>query len=364
MTARIVLFAFLMLILPVRGEQAPPLTIIAPTSGVTATVGEKVTVQLILRKDVQAKTQAVQVTCEGKGIALLNSGPYMATWDTAGMKPGRYLLEASAFLNSGNKLAAAPVEVILKSGAAKLPESTPVILTTQEKMVSGDTPTGTIVRLKVERDVLDQEGRILIPAGADATGEVVKSEGSGFFGKSGVLDFALRNVTAADGTSVPIRAQRSVEGDDNLGGVVAGAVLLSVFFVFMSGSQVDIPAGTVFTGYVSKDTDIPNPAPAKVDQATFAMARSVEIQSPVNNASFEPTDHMTFSVFLSPPDDDAYIRLYWDGRLLVAQRGNPGKIEWKGNDDLQPGLHVLEAEVTYSMGKVVKSAPIKVTITD
>jgi hypothetical protein len=344
---------------PKPALKAPPLRIVAPLAGVEIAAGDGLEIQVVLRGDISNQVDSVQLLCDGKGIDLIHAPPYSCTWDTTGLKSGNYVLEAYAFTRAGSKLAASPVQVKVTSRQVNLQESTPVLLVTQDKLVSGETPQGSPVRFKVDRDVLAPDGRVLIAAGAEASGEVVKSEGSGFFGKSGVLDLAVRNVVAVDGTQVPLRATRSDEGQDNTGGVIAGAVLLSVFFVFMSGSEVEIPPGTLLSAYVARDTAVVRPGPVRKD-----LDRKLSLLMPAAGARLQPTSEYDFAVQLQPADERAYYRVYLDDRLLVSQRGSPEKLSWKGSDDWKPGKHVLKVEATASSGRVFLAPPVEFEVVE
>ena len=348
-------------------QSIPALQIVAPEPGCSFNTGEKIQIQVLVRRDIAASS--IQVMCNGRGIGLLNKAPFLVHWDTAGLKAGTYQVQASAYLASGQRLSAVPVEVHLKGELVGVPENAvlmdgmPVILATEEFMKSGETHTGTAVRLKVERDVLSQDGRVLIPLGATALGEVLRSEGHGLFGKAGKLDFALRSVTAADGTPVPLRAVRNHSGDSTTAPVIVGAVLINPLILLFNGPNVEIPAGTVVTAFVDKNTPIAKPLPARAD-AKLNITRTASITAPQPGEKLEKSDTITFACAITPADDNAYIRLYLNGRVIINQKGSCGKIEWKGARATKNGEYTLEAEVTFSTGHIVKAPAIKFNLGD
>lgn len=251
------------------------------------------------------------------------------------------------------------------SAPVVLKDGTPLVLSTQEKMVSGEIPEGSRIKYTVERDVLDDKGRVLIKAGSTARGKVVKSEGSGFFGRSGALNISVDDVDAADGTLVPLRALRDDTADDQEAAVIVGGVLLSVFFVFMEGDDVTINPGTLITAFVDRDSPIAKPAPAKVTAAD--LKGRLVINQPAPNATVQKEDKMVVNAALTPDDPQAIVRLYWDRRLVTTQRGNPARIEWDSrpyDKYVQEGSHTLEAEVTTAKGVIVKSEPVKINLKD
>lgn len=264
-------------------------------------------------------------------------------------------------LSAPTVLARTPAPSVLKDG-------TPVLLSTREKMVSGETPEGTPVEYRVERDVLGPKGEVLIPEGAKAFGTVTKSEGSGFFGRSGALNLSLETALAADGTSVPIRALRAATADDSETGVIVGAVLLSVFFVFMEGDDVEIPAGTVFSAFVSHDVPIAKPLPPKIPLAQLQQPKSFQIVSPKEGEVVQKEDQIVVTCDAKPPaDDQAFVRLYVDNKLVNTQKGSPTRIEWdtrKYEKLAEEGEHTLQADLTYRTGQVVTSGVQKFTLKD
>lgn len=246
-------------------------------------------------------------------------------------------------------------------------DGTPLVLTTREKMISGEIPEGTKIKYTVERDVLDAQGRVLIAAGAAAYGKVVKSEGSGFFGRSGALNISVDNVDAADGSLVPLRSIRDETADDQEVGVIVGGVLLSVFFVFMEGDDVTINQGTLITAFVDRDSPVATPGAAKVSAAELKAPRSLVITSPAADATVQKEDKMVVQTTLTPDDSEAVARLYLDGKLVKTQRGGVSRIEWDPrpyDKFAQEGNHTLEADVTGARGFVVRSAPVKFFLKD
>lgn len=244
-----------------------------------------------------------------------------------------------------------------------LQEGTPVLLLTEEKMVSGETPEGSTVLYKVERDVLGPKGEVLIPAGARAHGKVLKSEGSGFFGKAGELNISIESVEAADKTVVPLRAVRDATADDQTAGMIVGAVLLSVFFVFMEGDDVVIPPKTLFSGFVNRDTSVAKPGPA-----VKIGGKSANMRAP---GAVKKEDQLSFACTATPDDPEAYVRLFVDNKLVAGQKGALTKVVWdtRRNEKLaeeltKEGKHNVSAEVTWSNGEIVRTAPVEFTIID
>ena len=245
---------------------------------------------------------------------------------------------------------------------ASLQEGHPIVLLTEEFMKSGETPTGSTVRFRVDRDVILPDGRILIPANAEAIGEVLKSEPHGLFGQAGELNFSIQSVTAADGTPVPLRAVKNAEGDSIMAPVIVGAVLVTPLALLFNGPNVEIPAHTAFTAFVDKTTTITRPMPARLDKAALGMARSVSLDQPKEGAVLEKSDKMEFACTLTPPDENAYIRLYLDDKVIRIQKGSASHIVWTHSDMVDEGSHRMQAEVTFESGHVVRSPVVQFTL--
>ena len=263
----------------------------------------------------------------------------------------------------------------LLTGAAPvgvtLPDGTPVLLLTEEKMVSGETPEGSVALYRVERDVLGPRGQVLIPSGAKAYGKVLKSSGSGFLGTAGELSVTLESTVAADGTTVPLRTVREQTGDDPRAVMIAGAVVLSVFFLFMEGDDIEIPKGTLLTAYVNRDTVIARPAACRLSADQNSAPRSVTVLVPTPDGKLKKDDKIIFACSATPEEPGAVVRLWVDGELVTWQKGNLNKIVWDTtrNEKLleqvgQPGTHAVTAEVTFSTGQTAKSSPVRFTLED
>ncbi|GMU57728.1 MAG: hypothetical protein AMXMBFR33_68740 [Candidatus Xenobia bacterium] len=247
-----------------------------------------------------------------------------------------------------------------------LKEGTPLLLTTVDRLVSGEVPAGSVVRYKVDRDVLGPQGQVLIARGADARGKVLKSEGSGFFGRSGALDISLETVVAADGTSVPLRAVRAATAADQETAVIVGGILLSWAFIFMEGDDIDIPAGTPLDAFVDLDTPVAKPG-ARVK----LLPCSVKILTPASGSHLKEEEKIFFSCEATPKDEEPWVRVYIDQILVASQRGNLSNVLWNTyRNEKQtervtgPGEHQVVLEVTWSNGQIATSEPIKLTFKD
>lgn len=344
--------------------------IIAPQDGFIAKIGDKVDIMIVIKPGLKVDSIAI-LSDDGRGIGMISEAPFTAKWDTTGFNSGTYTLHAEAHLTDGRTLKSTPLEINLE-GTPVPPaptgtiakEGTPIILATEEEMVSGKIAKGSTVHLRVDKDVLGPDGQILIPYESTAYAKVLESRAHGMFGRPGKLDFQIESVNAADGTSIPLRAVRDATGNDAGALVIVGAVLLSVLFVLFVGDNVTIKKGTTFTAYVNHDTLVAKPLPSRLTAADLNIARTATITSPVTGGKLKKSNDYVFSCAISPADDAAYARVYVDNDLCAWQKGNLSNIEWKNAKakNMKNGEHELEMEVTFSTGHIVKSAPVKFSV--
>jgi hypothetical protein len=141
---------------------------------------------------------------------------------------------------------AAPAQpLVLKAG-------TPVRLAVAEEVNSKTHQQGTRFNLSVAEDVV-VEGRVAIPRGSPAVGEVARHVAKGAFGKAGKLDIQLLHVVVGDRR---IRLDGELKQRGRGAAVPAAAVGVVVAGVLGSaivGKNASIPAGSLVTGYVHRD---------------------------------------------------------------------------------------------------------------
>lgn len=100
---------------------------------------------------------------------------------------------------------AAPQPGGLPAGPTRLPAGTAVAVRLKEDVRAGRARKGGLVPFEVARDVLGDEGRVLIPQGTPVTGHVEASRGPGRFGRGGKLEVSVERATLANGAEVPLR---------------------------------------------------------------------------------------------------------------------------------------------------------------
>lgn len=139
-------------------------------------------------------------------------------------------------------------QVTLKAG-------TPVSLVTVGNVSSKDAVSGSVIDFKVVSDVI-AEGKVVIPAGTIAKGQVSNVSKASALGKGGELSVSVSTINAIDGSLVPLSGSTvSASGKDKVGlAVVCGLCTLVGFLI--TGEQAEVPAGAQAQAVVMSNTEI------------------------------------------------------------------------------------------------------------
>lgn len=152
--------------------------------------------------------------------------------------------------------AAAPVAAA-PATTLRLPANTVVELETLDAVSSKTSKPKDFFRLRVAEDVR-VDGRVLIPAGTEALGQVVHAAKSGGGGKAGELILAARAIKLPRG-DVKLRSGFGAAGQQRTGAALATSIAVGVFGLFVHGKELLLPAGTPVSARVAEDTDLPLP---------------------------------------------------------------------------------------------------------
>jgi hypothetical protein len=159
------------------------------------------------------------------------------------------ILAAPAGAQTGTMVVGAPA-----TNGQILPQGTSVRLRTLSPLNSMDTKTGDRFDLEVSEDVL-LNGRVVIPRGSPAKGEVTMVKKKGMWGKSGKLETRLLSVRA-NGLDIPLRGTVLDKGDTGTAGVVGAILVLPLAGFFVTGTSASLPQGAGFTGLTEADLPI------------------------------------------------------------------------------------------------------------
>ncbi|MET0647840.1 MAG: hypothetical protein ABW208_14585 [Pyrinomonadaceae bacterium] len=154
----------------------------------------------------------------------------------------------------------APAPVPARRVAVLVPAGTPVELETAYTINSQLVRAGDDVSFRVVNPVI-VNGQVVIEKGAAATAVVTKAERGGHFGRAGRLAWLVKEVTAANGTRIPVQFSGRTVGDSKGGQVATRMVLTGAVFWFAPpvallhgfkrGKNAIVPEGKRFDAAVS-----------------------------------------------------------------------------------------------------------------
>ncbi|WP_432769672.1 MAG: hypothetical protein HEQ22_02705 [Sphingopyxis sp.] len=146
-----------------------------------------------------------------------------------------------ASVDAAPMLVAVPVAAPSANPTRTLPANTEVLLSVNEELSTKKNEEGDTFYLTVVHNVV-QDGFVVIPKGARATGEVTWKTGKGAFGKSGKMEIEMRYVDVG-GNRIPLIGTFRQEGEGNTVATVAAVALVWVAAPFITGKTGRIPAG-------------------------------------------------------------------------------------------------------------------------
>lgn len=149
--------------------------------------------------------------------------------------------------------------------AVKLPAGTVVDFETCYPINSQEFRKGDAISFRVVNPVVVNSS-VLIVQGATATGIVTKAERNGHWGRAGRITWAMKEVTAVDGSRIPIEFTGHTVGDSKGAKVAAqtivmGALMgplapLALLSGFKRGENAYIPAGKRYQAAVRRDVHV------------------------------------------------------------------------------------------------------------
>ncbi|WP_375195631.1 hypothetical protein [Sphingobium sp.] len=137
----------------------------------------------------------------------------------------------------------------------RLPNGTGVQLVVVDEVSSKNSKAGDRFRLRVNAPVC-AEGRIAIPVGATAWGEVMSSFKSSAGGTRGRLGWRLLHVETVWGP-LALRGQQEIVGAYGGDSVAVGYYFFGISSFFIKGKNAGLRAGEVISGYIATDYSPP-----------------------------------------------------------------------------------------------------------
>jgi hypothetical protein len=149
--------------------------------------------------------------------------------------------------------------------AVQVPAGTPIELETAYTINSQLVRAGDAVSFRVVNPVV-LDGQVVVEKGAAATAVVTKAERGGHWGRAGRIAWTMKEVTAADGTRIPVQFSGRVVGDSKGAKVATRMILTGTFFWFAPpvallhgfkrGENAIVPEGQRFDASVSGATTV------------------------------------------------------------------------------------------------------------
>ncbi len=143
--------------------------------------------------------------------------------------------------------------------AVQVPVGTVVELETAYTINSQLVRRGDAVSFRVVNPVV-VDGQVVIEKGAVGTALVTKSERGGHFGRAGRIAWTMKEVTAADGSRIPLQFSGRMVGDSKgakvatqiavMGGLMWFAAPVALFHGFRRGGNAIVPEGKRFDAVV------------------------------------------------------------------------------------------------------------------
>ena len=155
---------------------------------------------------------------------------------------------------------------------AKILRGTSVEVEAPFTVTSQEVRKGDLISFRVVNPVI-VDGITIIAPGATATARVVKASRGGHFGRAGRLAWSMQDVTAVDGTRIPLQATGRIVGDSKAAKVATGMIITGVLlplaapaallYGFKRGENAILPAGKRFEVFVHGEAEVNATAPPK-----------------------------------------------------------------------------------------------------
>ncbi len=134
----------------------------------------------------------------------------------------------------------------------KIPNGVAIEVEAPFTVSSQDVRKGDAISFRVINPV-KVDGVVVIAPGATATARVIQASRGGHFGKAGRLAWTMEDVSAVDGTRIPLQAGGRIVGDSKAAKVITQTVVMgaflwiiapvALFHGFKRGENALLPAG-------------------------------------------------------------------------------------------------------------------------
>jgi hypothetical protein len=113
---------------------------------------------------------------------------------------------------------------------------------------------GQRINLEVA-EAITLNGKVVIPAGSPATGEITDVRNKGMWGKSGKINARVLFVRV-DGRQIRLTGAFDDKGVTGTAGVVAAIAFIPIAGFFTTGTSANIPTGSPVKAFLDEDLTI------------------------------------------------------------------------------------------------------------
>ena len=115
---------------------------------------------------------------------------------------------------------------------------------------------GEVISLRVQTDVTDIDGNVLVKQGTLVNGTITNSVKRKAAGTKGKLSFSVDFIKSIDGQSVPVNLKYDFAGQSKTGVAVAAGAVVAAPLLLIKGKPAIIKEGQVFNALVVGDKKI------------------------------------------------------------------------------------------------------------
>lgn len=149
-----------------------------------------------------------------------------------------------------------PTEIIgVKKGNLYIPAGQKIAVELMEKVSSKGFKAGDLIKIKVKDNIILNDV-VIIAKDSEGTAFIFEARKAGGMGRKGKLKVAGNELHTVNGIPVPLRNGLVGKGKTDGGAGVVLAAVSIVGGVFMKGTNINYPAGTVFDVEVRENVDL------------------------------------------------------------------------------------------------------------
>ncbi len=157
---------------------------------------------------------------------------------------------ATATLSVAQTPEAPILATVPAADTVKLARDTPVELMATKEITTATAKPGMPFKVRVNKPVM-QGGRVIVPVGSWAYGEVVSATDAGGLGKSGKMSARLTYLSLGD-AKIALDARIDSKGTGS-GSAGVAVLIVGITGLFHRGNNAKIKAGEIINAFTSED---------------------------------------------------------------------------------------------------------------